>query len=146
VIRAARPDERGLLIALKRRASLMWEEDRPFLLAHPDVIDLPADQIVEGHVFVFEETGAVLGFAVVLPRDDGHAQLDGLFVTPDRWGEGVGRRLAEHGLGLARARGAVSLDLVANVRALGFYEKCGFQALGEVKTRSGRGVRMARPL
>jgi GNAT superfamily N-acetyltransferase len=146
MIRAARPDERSFLIALQRRASLMWPEDREALIAEPDAIDLPADQIAEGHVFVLEAAHAVLGFAVVLQRDDGAAELDGLFVEPDHWGRGVGRQLVERAEEMARGRGAVSLNVVANRRALGFYLKCGFEAFGEVQTRFSPGVRMIRPL
>jgi GNAT superfamily N-acetyltransferase len=145
-LRLARPDEREALIALQRQASLMWEEDRDALLAEPDAIDLPADQIAEGHVFVWEEGGAVLGFAVVLPRDDGAAELDGLFTAPDAWGRGIGRKLVDHAVEAARAQGCVSLNVVANKRALGFYLKCGFQALGEAPTRFSPGIRMVRPL
>jgi GNAT superfamily N-acetyltransferase len=146
MIRLARVDERSFLTELQRRASLMWADDRPFLLANPDAIDLPADQIAEGRVSVFEETGRATGFVVVLPRDDGSAQLDGLFVEPDRWGRGIGRRLVDHALDRARAGAAVSLNLVANRQALGFYEKCGFQALEAVQMPSGPGVRMFRRL
>jgi GNAT superfamily N-acetyltransferase len=146
MIRRARPDEREGLIELMRRASMMSEEDRPFLLEHPDAADLPADQIGEGHVFVWEEDGAVLGFAVILPRQDGDAELDGVFVDPDRWGEGIGGRLVDHALAVARARGEISVNLVANRRAVRFYEKCGFLALEEVKRPSGRGMSMVRPL
>ena len=146
MIRLARPEEREALIELQRRASLMWEEDRAFVLADPAVIDLPADQIAEGHVFVWEEAGAVRGFGVVLARDDGDAEFDGLFVEPDAWGRGIGRRLAGHAVEVARQRGCRVLKVVANKRALGFYETCGFQALGEVATRFSPGVAMVRPL
>ena len=146
MIRLARPEERAGLIDLQREASLMWEEDRAALLAEPGAIDLPADQIAEGHVFVWETRGAVQGFAVVLTRDDGAAVLDGLFVDPDHWERGIGRRLADHAFEEARARGCVSLTVVANRRALGFYLKCGFEALGEVETRFSPGVAMVRPL
>ena len=146
MIRPARADERSLLIGLQREASLMWEEDRDALLAEPDAIDLPADQIAEGHVFVFEGEGAVVGFLVILPRADGAAELDGLFTAPDRWGQGIGRALVEHAMAVARQRDCVSLNVVANKRALGFYLKCGFQALGEVETRFSAGVRMVRTL
>jgi len=145
-LRLARPDERAALTALQRQASLMWEEDRDALLAEPDAIDLPADQIAEGHVFVWEEAGAVLGFAVVLPRDDGAAELDGLFVEPDAWGRGIGRKLVDHAMDMARDEGCISLNVVANKRALGFYLACGFEALGEVQTRFSPGVRMVRVL
>jgi GNAT superfamily N-acetyltransferase len=144
VIRPARLDERSLLIELQRRASLIWEEDRNALLAHPDAIDLPADQIAGGHVFVWVENGEALGFGVVLPREDGGAELDGLFVEPDDWGRGIGRRLVGHALELARSRGCRALNVVANKRALGFYLRCGFEALGEVATRFSNGVAMVR--
>lgn len=146
MIRLARPEERSALIELKRRASLTWEEDRPYVLAHPEDVDLPADQIAEGRVSVFEEEGAMLGFVVVLPRDDGHAQLDALFVEPHAQGRGVGRRLAEHALAMGRAAGAIDLILIANANAAGFYRKCGFEVLKPVQTPSGRGFRMARRL
>ena len=146
MIRPARLDERKDLIALQRRASLMWDEDRAALLAHPDVIDLPTDQIAEGHVFVWMEAGEVMGFAVVLPREDGDAELDGLFVEPEGWGRGIGRALVDHAAEKARGRGSDLLNVVSNKRALGFYRKCGFETLGEVATRFSNGVAMVRGL
>lgn len=145
-VRLARPDEREALIELQRRASLIWEEDRPFLLAHPDVIDVPLSQIEQGGVYVCETDGAVVGFGVVLARGDGSAELDGLFVEPRVWGQGHGRRLAAYGEGLARAMGAVSLNVAANKRALGFYEAIGFRIVGEVETQLNPGVAMVKPL
>ncbi|HEY4029434.1 MAG TPA: GNAT family N-acetyltransferase [Caulobacteraceae bacterium] len=144
MIRPARLNERNDLIALQRRASLMWDEDRIALLEHPDAIDLPADQIAGGHVFVWMEAGEVWGFAVVLPREDGDAELDGLFVEPEGWGRAIGRRLVEHASEVTRQRGGRALNVVANKRALGFYLKCGFQVLGEVATRFSTGVGMVR--
>lgn len=146
MIRPARLDERQSLMELQRRASLMWEEDRANLLAHPDAIDLPADQIVGGHVFVWMEAGEVLGFSVVIPREDGDAELDGLFVEPDSWGRDIGRRLLDHAAEVARDRGSCSLNVTANKRALGFYARCGFEPLGEVGTRFSTGMAMVRPL
>ena len=63
----------------------MWEEDREALLAHPDAIELPLQQITDGRTVVAESVGELLGFAVVLRRDDGDAELDGLFVDPAQW-------------------------------------------------------------
>jgi hypothetical protein len=64
----------------------MWEEDRAALLAHPDAIDLPAEQISGGRIVVIELAGKVVGFAAVLPREDGNVDLDGLFVEPANCG------------------------------------------------------------
>jgi len=125
---------------------MTWEEDRAHIEAHPEDVDLPQDQIAEGHVSVFEQDGRALGFVVVLPRNDGVAQLDALYVEPDAQGRGIGRWLTQHALDVAREHGAVGVNLIANLNARGFYEKCGFHVLVEVPTPWGRGVRMAKSL
>jgi hypothetical protein len=51
-VRLARIDERAALEALQWRASLVWEEYRDVLLAHPDAVELPAEQIAEGRTIV----------------------------------------------------------------------------------------------
>ena len=113
----------------------MWEEDRAALLANPDAIELPVDQITGGRTVVAESDGQLLGFSVVLRRDDGDAELDGLFVEPTYWRHGIGRALVGEAERIARADGAANLWVTANTRALGFYDSCGFIAVGEVPTR-----------
>ena len=116
--RLAVPAERSALEELQRRASLIWEEDRAALLANPDAIELPLEQVTGGRTVVAESAGQLLGFAVVLLREDGDAELDGLFVEPTYW-----------------RHGAANLWVTANTRALGFYDSCGFVTVGEVQTR-----------
>lgn len=141
LIRLARPDEREELEALQWRASLANEEDRPHLEAHPDAIHLPAEQIDRGEVLVADLNGRVAGFAVVVP-EDGHAELDGLFVEPDMWKRGIGAALVDAVTHEARRRG-LALMVVANPAALGFYERCGFALEGEAQTRFGPALRMS---
>ena len=93
VIRPALPAERSRLEALQWRASLANPGDRDSLLANPDAISVPVEQIADGHVFVAERDGVIAGFAAVLPRPDGDAELDALFVEPSLWKAGVGRLL-----------------------------------------------------
>jgi GNAT superfamily N-acetyltransferase len=143
VIRQARLDERDRLEALQRHASLAREEDRQALLAHPDAIELPSWQIVEGHVWVAERNEAAIGFSVVLPLADDEIELDGLFVEPHAWGTGIGRRLVEHAAGLTAAR---SMRVIANPGAAGFYAACGFEPAGEVQTRFGLALLMHKRL
>jgi len=113
----------------------MWEEDRAALLANPDAIDLPLEQITAGRTVVAESAGQLLGFAVVLAREDGDAELDGLFVEPTYWRHGLGRALVEQAERIATSDGAANLWVTANTRALGFYDSCGFVTVGEVQTR-----------
>jgi GNAT superfamily N-acetyltransferase len=131
---------------LQRRASLAVDTYREQLLAHPNAISLPAEQIAAGLVLVAELDGETAGFAVVLPRETGEAELDGLFVEPARWRTGVGRRLVEEAAGFAAMLGARRLTVVANPEAVGFYRRCGFVEAGATQTRFGPAPVMARDL
>ena len=144
--RLAVPAERSALEDLQRRASLVWEEDRESLLANPDAIELPLEQITDGRTIVAENVGELLGFAVVLRRDDGDAELDGLFVDPAQWRQGIGRALLEHAERIATSDGATSLWVTANTRALEFYGACGFVTVGEVATRFRPAPRMRKTI
>jgi GNAT superfamily N-acetyltransferase len=144
--RLALPAERSALEELQRRASLIWEEDREALLAHPDAIELPLQQITDGRTIVAERIGELLGFAVVLRREDGDAELDGLFVEPGQWRQGIGRALVEEAERIAVHDGAAHLWVIANTRALDFYGACGFVTVGEVATRFRPAPRMRKAL
>ena len=95
-IRPALPSEKLALEQLQRRASLANEGDRDALLAHPDAIQIPAEQIFGGRVFVAEYEGVMAGFAAIEPREDGDSELDGLFVEPSMQRRGIARSLIEH--------------------------------------------------
>jgi GNAT superfamily N-acetyltransferase len=137
-LRLARPEEHEELEDLQRRASLELPEYRDQLLANPDAIHLPPRQIANGQVIVAELDGEIAGFAAVVSGD-----LDGLFVEPELWGQGIGRALADAATREARQRG-LALKVIANPRARRFYEHCGFSVEGEVETRFGPGLRMTR--
>jgi GNAT superfamily N-acetyltransferase len=145
ILRDARPAERQALEELQRRASLMWDDDRPFLLANPDVIELPLAHIVEGRVRVAEAAGVPLGFCVLLRRGE-IADLDGLFVEPGHWRRGIGRRLVEDAMARARTAGLPAVEVVANANALGFYQGLGFAVFGEAQTQFGPAKRLRLPL
>jgi GNAT superfamily N-acetyltransferase len=145
-IRVARPDEQALLESLQRRASLKNPGDREAILANPDAIALPIEQIFEECVFVAEGGGLVVGFAAVLPRPDGGAELDALFVEPHLWKRGIGRLLVDHVAEIARSREATFLHVIGNPHAEGFYLSCGFRVTGTIDTRFGTGLAMRRAL
>jgi GNAT superfamily N-acetyltransferase len=146
VIRPALEAERSSLEALQWRASLANSGDRESLLANPDAIALPLEQIEDGHVWVAQRDGAIVGFAAVLPRPDGNAELDALFVEPTLWKGGVGRLLVEQCAEVARRRASRILHVVGNPHAERFYVACGFRTTGTVETRFGAGLAMQRGL
>jgi GNAT superfamily N-acetyltransferase len=145
-VRSAVASEKKALEALQWRASLNNPGDREVLLANPDAIELPLHQIEAGGVFVAEAAGTVMGFAAILPRDDGNSELDALFTEPAAWRQGIGRALVEHCCAAAKTTGAAALHVVGNPHAEGFYGACGFKLLGKEQTRFGIGLLMKRDL
>ena len=144
LIRRAVISEQKELEALQLRASLTNAGDRDALLAHPDVIELPIDQIAAGAVFVSERNGAIVGFAALLPRPDGDVELDALFVDPDVRRCGVGRSLVDHCIQIGRAQGSAALCVIGNPHAYDFYSACGFNVVGTIQTRFGSGLLMKK--
>ena len=145
-IRPAVASEQKALEALQTRASLNNAGDREILLANPDAIELPLGQIAAGWVFVAERQGAIAGFSAVLPRPDGEADLDGLFVEPKIWRSGVGRALVQHCCSYARTQGVSALFVLGNPHAEDFYQACGFETRGTEQTRFGIGLVMRKTL
>lgn len=146
VIRAARADDRLALIELQRRASLAHEAYREALLAHPEAVDLPAEQITDGSVLVAEVDGVVAGFIVVLPLGEGQGELDGLFVEPPLWRRGIGKALLEAGEAQLRAQGVALLAVIGAPEAEAFYAASGFVTVGPEKTLFGPAIRMHKRL
>jgi GNAT superfamily N-acetyltransferase len=139
-IRAARSTEREALEALQRRASLANPGDRDAILAHPDAIEIPLRQLESGQVYVAERGDSIVGFAVVVPRDDGDADLDALFVEPAMWRRGIGQQLINHCEVAARSQGSSALRVIGNPHAREFYVATGFRSIGAAATRFGEGI------
>lgn len=145
-IRCALVTEQKTLEDLQWRASLTNDGDREALLAHPDAIEVPGEQIAAGSVFVAESDGSIAGFATVLPRSDGDAELDALFVEPTMRRRGIARSLVNHCCEVARSEGAAFLHVVGNPHAQDFYLACGFHPTGMADTRFGPGLLMRKPV
>ena len=128
------------------RASLTNAGDRDAILANPDAIELPIEQIEKGGVFVAEWNGVVAGFSAVFPRGDGETELDALFVEPTIRRRGIGRLLVEHCMKVARTQGSTILHVVGNPHAESFYLACGFEMTGMTQTRFGPGLLLRRYL
>jgi GNAT superfamily N-acetyltransferase len=141
-IRDARAADRARLNDLKRLASMYSPTYREQLAAHPELLEVSAEQIDRGMMRVAEQAGVAIGFAVLLSEADGACELDGLFVAPERMRAGVGRLLVEDAKRIARDRGAARIEVVANPDAAGFYQRLGFIGDEEVTTRFGPARRM----
>ena len=137
-LRLAQTSEHAELEELQRRASLEPPEYRDQLLAHPDAIHLPPAQIANGQVIVAQIDDHIVGFVAVVG-----GALDGLFVEPDLWRQGIGGDLVDAATHQARRKG-LALKVIASPRARRFYESCRFSVEGEEQTRFGPALRMSK--
>jgi ribosomal protein S18 acetylase RimI-like enzyme len=145
-IRDAELDEVWALESLRRRSSSVWDADRDRLPPR-DAVELPPDAIRERRVRVAVVPQARrVGFSVMLPIRGRVCELDGLFVDPEFARRGVGRLLVADVLERARSAEATRLDVIADPRAAGFYERVGFRPAGQVTTRLGPALRMRAPI
>jgi GNAT superfamily N-acetyltransferase len=128
------------------RASLTNDGDRNALLANPDAIRIPLEQLAAGRVFVAELKGETLGFSAIEPRVDGQTELDALFVEPKIRRHGVGRLMVEYCAEVARKQGSTALHVIGNPHAEDFYLACGFEQTGTIQTRFGVGLQMRKAL
>jgi predicted GNAT family N-acyltransferase len=103
------------------------------------------------HLAAVDATGAVLGCATWFPEPWQGApawRLRGMATAPAARGTGLGGRLLEEGLALARDAGVGLVWCNARTLAVGFYRRYGFETVGE-EFESGYGIPhfvMCRPL
>ena len=82
-----------------------------------------AEEIRKWAVVVAEEDGRMLGFGAL---DTAKANIDAVYVAPDRWRQGIGRRLLAHLEQIATAAQLHRITLQAAGPAILFYRKLGF--------------------
>jgi len=138
-IRLAQPDDRLKLIELQRRASLANEtgEILQKLLEQPELFEIDDELIAGNQVFVAHRRGHIVGFATIVADEANDAELEGLFVEPAEWRKGVGRALVQEIEREAINWGATRLRVMANEKAVPFYEAVGFSSIGQQVTPLG---------
>lgn len=94
--------------------------------SYPDVVHLGV--VRDGHAI-----GTSTWFMKECPEQPGTTamQLKGMAVDDTLQTSGVGRQLIDAGLALATERGAQIVWARARDSAIGFYEKCGFDVVGD---------------
>lgn len=81
--------------------------------------------------------GGVVGWGR-LDKNDG--EVSAMYVHPDHARQGVGSALLEHLLRVAREEGLQRVHLMASLNAVVFYERAGFEAMGETVQETSGGV------
>ena len=82
------------------------------------------------HIIVYDNNTPV-GTARIRYKNRVQAKLERIAVLKSHRGRGIGKRIIEASLGLAKTKGALEATLDSQQSAAGFYEKLGFRQVGE---------------
>lgn len=129
------------LRAVFRAASLSNAGDRPALLAHPEVLEFPAEGVGEGRTRAAVVGEELVGFATFLGNEEG-LEVEDLFVDPGWMRRGIGSALIRDLVHIAQQRGERRVVVTGNVHAREFYETVGFVTDGDADTQFGPALRM----
>lgn len=99
--------------------------------------DKYVEAIRSNEFFVAQENGAIVGFGELNQAD---GEIQGLYVSPEVAGRGVGQKLLKTLEERARAFQLRSLHLTSSLNAVSFYERAGFKSLGEMTKTLSPGV------
>ncbi|MCF2875807.1 MULTISPECIES: GNAT family N-acetyltransferase [unclassified Tenacibaculum] len=89
------------------------------------------------HTYVFEEEGQILGTYIVKPNQidlGSHISNASYMVSPKAQGKGIGKKLCEHSLKLAKDLGFIGMQfnivVSTNKGAVALWKKFGFEVIG----------------
>lgn len=75
--------------------------------------------------------GELVGCLVLVPENRNEVRMKQVAVSPPAQGRGIGRALTEFAEGFARQRGFARVTLHARATAVPFYEKLGYERVGD---------------
>ena len=142
-IRPLAPDEAAALAhdlaALGTRSKGAWNYDEGFLTRFGAQMAEWVPEFVGGMrgdggrvLLVAEDEGVVVGFAIVEQTDPATpAWLEDLWIEPHRMRGGIGTRLLQAALRVARDAGRSALEFESDPNAEGFYLRMGARRIGE---------------
>ena len=131
-IRPARTDDADLLSDLAFRSKAHWGYSDDFMAACRRELTVTAEQIdaPQFSFFVCVSDGSVAGFHALERISSAIAELEALFVAPERIGRGFGTALIEHAIETARRMGASTLVIQGDSNAENFYLAAGARCTG----------------
>ncbi len=93
----------------------------------------PAELAADAESFhiVAADGEQIVGNVTLTPGPDGVLKLRQMIVEPSLQRQSLGRLLVEAAEALGRERGFRAIHLHARNSAIGFYERCGYEAFGE---------------
>jgi GNAT superfamily N-acetyltransferase len=133
LIRRALPDEATVLTAVAHAAKRHWGYPENWIEHWKDELTITADFIAANEMYV-AVAGEEIAGCCALVLSDSQAELEHMWIRPERMGTGIGRALFQQIVERAKQLDAPGLELSADPNAEGFYQRMGATRIGEVRS------------
>ena len=130
-IRRAIPEDADTLTEIAHAAKRHWNYPESWIEQWREDLTITREFITAQEVFAATINGEIVG-CCALVLTDSLAEIEHMWIRPERMGSGVGRALFEHARTRAVERGANVLELSADPYAEGFYARMGAKRIGEI--------------
>lgn len=141
MIRRPEASESELLTRLSFASKSYWQYPEAFFEVWSHELTITPDYIAKNDLFVYESERAVVGYYSILELDEDidvagitlnkGFWLEHMFVAPRSIGKGIGSQLFKHMKQRCQSKGIITLGVLADPNARGFYEKMGCTYVGE---------------
>ena len=131
VIRRAEPTEAKQLTAIAHAAKRQWGYPDEWIEQWKSDLTITPEFIAHNEVFVAIVNDAIAGCCALVVTDM-LAEIEHMWIRPERMGGGIGRALFEYARDRARELHLAVLELSADPNAEGFYERMGAMRVGDV--------------
>lgn len=134
-LRQAIESEANELTNLALRSKASWGYSEAFMEACKPELTILVGDFSKSHIRVAVVDGRTVGFFQLLVKAS-EAELTHLFIEPEYFGQGLGRRLLEAALGLARSLELVKVTLDSDPNSEAFYKHLGATKVGLIPSQS----------
>jgi GNAT superfamily N-acetyltransferase len=131
MIRPASADEASVLTEIAHDAKRHWGYPEHWIKHWESDLTISPDFIRDNYVYVAEEDGEIQGF-YALSVAGSKAELEHMWVKPDRIGTGLGKDLFLDAMERAAALNVNAIEMSADPNAAGFYKHMGATQIGEI--------------
>ncbi|MBT4888263.1 MAG: GNAT family N-acetyltransferase [Rhodospirillales bacterium] len=128
-------DELPELSELCMRSKAVWGYDKAFMDACREELTIAPEGLKKDYFQLAEDTSGILGVAQIAIKNE-QADLELLFIDPDKMGMGAGRILFEWATEKARSLGGIRMIIDADPEAAPFYIHMGAREIGKTASVS----------
>jgi GNAT superfamily N-acetyltransferase len=130
-IRRAQASDAAELTRIAHEAKRHWGYPERWIELWRDDLTLTPEFIAGNEVYLAEDGGEALGCYGLAAASPNWA-LEHFWIRPAAMGKGLGRRLFEHAVAVAAAKGVTVLEIDSDPNAESFYLRMGAVRVGEI--------------